>query len=326
MYNIEKGKGMNRTQKTGYVLTVFGAVCWALSGACGQYLFDHRGLDADWLVTVRLTMAGLLLVLYSLGRWRGDAVRIFRDKRAVGGLLVFAVFGMAMCQYSYFRSIELFNAATATTLQYTGPALVLLWLALREKRMPTRRELVAVCCAMGGAFLLATHGEPSQMALSPKALLWCVLAAVSVAVYSVQPRGLIAQFGTMPVTGFGMLLGGLGLCVIFRPWHVVGQWDVVTILGMLYIIIFGTICAFCCYLEGVRRIGAAKGSILAAVEPVVSAVLSVFWLGVPLAGMDFGGIALIVAAMVLLGRGEGQASARKTQKTGEEICENRKCQ
>ena len=115
---------MKRTQKTGYVLTVFGAVCWALSGACGQYLFDHRGLDADCLVTVRLTMAGLLLVLYSLGRWRGDAVRIFRDKRAVGGLLVFAVFGMAMCQYSYFRSIELSNAATATTLQYTGPALV----------------------------------------------------------------------------------------------------------------------------------------------------------------------------------------------------------
>lgn len=309
-------------KKTGYVLTVFGAVCWAFSGACGQYLFEHRGLDADWLVSVRLTMAGLLLVLYSLGRWRGGALRIFRDKRSVGALAVFAVFGMAMCQYSYFRSIELSNAATATTLQYTGPALVLIWLALREKRMPTRRELIAVLCAMGGAFLLATHGDPSELALSPKALVWCVLAAVSVAVYSVQPRGLIARYGTMPVTGFGMLLGGLGLCVIFQPWHVVGQWDWVTVLGMLYIIIFGTICAFCCYLEGVRRIGAAKGSILASVEPVASTVLSVFWLSVPLGGMDFGGIALIVAAMVLLGRDDGQASEQTTQKTREKICES----
>ena len=207
---------------------------------------------------------------------------------------------MAMCQYSYFRSIELSNAATATTLQYTGPALVLLWLALREKRMPTPKELIAVVCAMGGAFLLATHGDPSQMALSPKALLWCVLAAISIAVYSVQPRGIIAKYGTLPVTGFGMLIGGLGLCAVFRPWHIVGQWDAVTVIGMVYIIIFGTICAFCCYLEGVRRIGAAKGSILAAVEPVASAVLSVCWLGVPLIGMDIGGIALIVVAMVLL--------------------------
>lgn len=307
-------------KKTGYVLTVFGAICWAFSGACGQYLFQHRGLDADWLVSVRLTMAGLLLVLYSLARWRGGAVRIFRTRRSVGALIVFAVFGMAMCQYSYFRSIELSNAATATTLQYTGPALVLLWLALREKRMPTKKELIAVVCAMGGAFLLATHGDPSQLALSPKALLWCVLAAVSVAVYSVQPRGLIAQYGTMPVTGFGMLIGGLGLCIIFQPWHVVGQWDAVTALGMLYIIVFGTICAFCCYLEGVRRIGAAKGSILAAVEPVASAVLSVIWLGVPLGGMDFGGIALIVAAMVLLGGDSEHTGDEKTQKNREKIC------
>lgn len=303
--------------KTGYLLTVFGAICWAFSGACGQYLFQHRGLDADWLVSVRLTMAGLLLVLYSLGRMRGSAVRLFRSRRSVGSILVFAVFGMAMCQYSYFRSIELSNAATATTLQYTGPAIVLLWLALREKRMPTRKELIAVACAMGGAFLLATHGDPSQLALSPKALFWCVLAAASIAVYSVQPRGLIAQYGTMPVTGFGMLIGGLGLCVIFQPWHVVGQWDWVTVMGMLYIIVFGTICAFCCYLEGVRRIGAAKGSILASVEPVASAVLSVVWLGVPLGGMDFGGIALIVAAMVLLGGDSDQTEDKNLRKIAE---------
>lgn len=301
-------------KKTGYFLTVFGAVCWAFSGACGQYLFQHRGLDANWLVSVRLTMAGLLLVLYSLARWRSGAVQVFRTRKGVGAIIVFAVFGMAMCQYSYFRSIELSNAATATTLQYTGPALVLLWLALREKRMPTPKELIAVVCAMGGAFLLATHGDPSQMALSPKALLWCVLAAISIAVYSVQPRGMIAKYGTLPVTGFGMLIGGLGLCAIFQPWHIVGQWDAVTVIGMVYIIIFGTICAFCCYLEGVRRIGAAKGSILAAVEPVASAVLSVCWLGVPLIGMDIGGIALIVVAMVLLA---GDSKSSPDNKTAE---------
>lgn len=301
-------------KKTGYFLTVFGAVCWAFSGACGQYLFQHRGLDANWLVSVRLTMAGLLLVLYSLARWRSGAVQVFQTRKGVGAIIVFAVFGMAMCQYSYFRSIELSNAATATTLQYTGPALVLLWLALREKRMPTPKELIAVVCAMGGAFLLATHGDPSQMALSPKALLWCVLAAISIAVYSVQPRGMIEKYGTLPVTGFGMLIGGLGLCAVFQPWHIVGQWDAVTVIGMVYIIIFGTICAFCCYLEGVRRIGAAKGSILAAVEPVASAVLSVCWLGVPLVGMDIGGIALIVVAMVLLA---GDSKSTPDNKTAE---------
>lgn len=195
---------------------------------------------------------------------------------------------------------------------------MLIWLALRDKRMPRPKELIAVACAMAGAFVLATHGDPSQLALSGTALLWCVLAAVSVAVYSVQPRGLIARFGTLPITGFGMLLGGLMLCVVFKPWHVVGRWDGVTVLGMACIIIFGTIVAFSCYLEGVRRIGAAKGSILSAIEPVASTVLSVFWLGVPLGGMDFAGMAMIVAAIVLLA-GDDKAPDEKPCETHEKF-------
>lgn len=287
-------------KKIGYLLTVLGGTCWACSGACGQFLFDNRGLDANWLVTVRLTMAGLLLSLYSVLRWRSKAVEVFRSRKTVGALVVLALLGLALCQYSYFRSIELSNAATATTMQYTGLVLVMVWLVITDKRVPRRSEIIAVVCAVGGAFLLATHGDPSQLVLSGKALFWCLLGAVAFAVYSVQPRGIIARFGTLPVTGFGMLIGGLMMCVIFKPWNVVGEWDMITVLGLAFIILFGTICAFCCYLEGVRRIGAAKGSILAAVEPVVSALLSVFWLGVPLGGMDFAGILLIVAAMILL--------------------------
>ena len=175
-------------------------------------------------------------------------------------------------------------------------------------------------CGGGGAWRRGWVVECGLLVRWPTALVGGVLAAVSVAVYSVQPRGLIVRDGTMPVTGFGMLLGGLGLCAIFRPWHVVGEWDAVTVLGLLYIIIFGTICAFCCYLEGVRRIGAAKGSILAAVGPVASAILSVFWLSVPPGGMAFGGIALIVAAMVLLGRDEGHAPSETMQSTGAKRC------
>lgn len=305
---------MDRREKIGYVLTMFGGICWAFSGACGQFLFQNRGISSDWLVSVRLTLAGLTLTVYSLLRGRGNVLSIFRSAKGVAGIGVFALFGMAMCQYSFFRSIELSNAATATTLQYTGLVLVMLWLALWDKRLPHRSEILAVACAMAGAFLLATHGDPSQIVLSEKALFWCMMSAISFAVYSVQPREMIVQYGTMPITGIGMLMGGIVLCAIFKPWHVVGKWDIVTILGLLYIITFGTICAFCCYLEGVRRIGAAKGSILAAIEPVVSAVLSIVWLGVPLGGMDMGGIVLIIASMVLLAKDKGKESDKNIEK------------
>lgn len=291
---------MEKKNRMGYVLTVFGGTCWAVSGACGQFLFENRGLDANWLVSMRLLLAGLLLSAYSVVRWRGKAFDVFRSWRSVGALLVLGMMGLGLCQYAYFRSIELSNAATATTLQYTGLVLVMLWVAATDRRLPRRREVVAVACAMAGAYLLATHGDPSQLVLSTTALFWCLVGAAAFAIYSVQPRGIISRYGTLPVTGFGMLIAGLALCALFKPWHLVGEWDGVTVAGLLFIVIFGTLLSFCCYLEGVRRIGASKGSILAAVEPVVSALLSVFWLGVPLGTMDFAGIALIVSAMVLL--------------------------
>ena len=311
---------MDKKRKMGYLLTILGGTCWACSGACGQFLFENRGLDANWVVTMRLLLAGLLLSAYSVGRWRSRAVDVFRSAKSIGALLVLGVLGLALCQYSYFRSIELSNAATATTMQYTGLVLVMVWLVISDKRMPRRNELIAVACAVGGAFLLAPHGDPSQLVLSTEALFWCLLGACAFAIYSVQPRAIIAEYGTLPVTGFGMLIGGLGLCGIFQPWHVAGRWDAVTVTSMAYIIVFGTICAFCCYLEGVRRIGAAKGSILAAVEPVASAVLSVVWLGVPLGGMDFGGMALIVAAMVLLAGDDGDKPNKRTCKNREKAC------
>ena len=68
-----------------------------------------------------------------------------------------------------------------------------------------------------------------------------------------------------------------------------------------------------------RRIGAAKGSILAAIEPVASTVLSVVWLGVPLGGMDFAGIALIVAAMILLAGDDAEGTDKKTRKISEKF-------
>ena len=59
-----------------------------------------------------------------------------------------------------------------------GQALILLWVCLRARRLPTRREGVALVLALLGAFLLATHGSLTALALSPQALFWGLCAAV----------------------------------------------------------------------------------------------------------------------------------------------------
>ena len=40
-------------------------------------------------------------------------------------------------------------------------------------------------------------------------LMWGLLSAVGVAVYSVSPVDLLYKYGTLPIVGFGMLLSGI---------------------------------------------------------------------------------------------------------------------
>ncbi|MFR5718562.1 MAG: hypothetical protein ACLUD9_07660 [Anaerotignum faecicola] len=51
-----------KKRTAGICLTLAGGICWGLSGCFGQYLFQKKDITADWLVMVRLLLAGVLLV------------------------------------------------------------------------------------------------------------------------------------------------------------------------------------------------------------------------------------------------------------------------
>lgn len=46
----------------GLSMVLLGAVLWGVSGTAAQVLFQHYGLNPGWLVTVRMSVAGLLLL------------------------------------------------------------------------------------------------------------------------------------------------------------------------------------------------------------------------------------------------------------------------
>jgi len=86
-------------QWRGLVLVILGASFWGIGGTVSQRLFQEQGILVDWLVTVRLLGAGALLLLLS---WLfGDRTQIFkiwRDKKSLIQLLIFAIFGMLAVQ------------------------------------------------------------------------------------------------------------------------------------------------------------------------------------------------------------------------------------
>ncbi len=286
----------------GAALAVFAASLWGVSGACAQYVFEQKGISIDWLVTVRLLIAGVLLLAYARLRLPSQWLVIWQTAHSARQLLAFGVLGMLGVQYTYFAVIEHSNAAVGTVLQYLGPTVIAIYLTVMHQRWPSRHELAAIVLALGGTVLLVTHGELGVLQISTEALLWGLSSALALAFYTLQPVELLKRHDSAVVVGWGMLVGGLAYMGWSQPWSVPGLWDLGTWAAVVFIVVMGTLVPFYCYLLAVKKIGPQHTSLYACAEPLSAALVSVLWLGVAFGWMDVLGSACIVLTIYILSR------------------------
>ena len=286
---------------TGTIVTIAVGILWGVSGVCGQYMFQNKGVTAPWLVSVRLVAAGLLMLCYYFLTDREQTLGIWKSKRDRRDVLIYGLLGMLPCQYAYFQTIEWSNAGTATVIQYLGPALIVIWVCFRTKRMPTLQEIMGVILAVFGVFLIATHGNPTTLALSGRALLMGLASAIAVAIYTLEPARLQRKYDTPLILAWGMTIGGIALTLISRPWTVKGiQTDAEMFTALAFVVVFGTMAGFSLYMTGVKLIGSVKASLYACMEPVSSMILTVLWMKVNFTTPDLIGTLLGIATIIIL--------------------------
>ena len=291
---------MKRYEIIGIILTLLGATLWGVSGTSVQFVGNFRHMNLEWLLTMRLITAGLLTVLYGWIRQGNAIFNVFHNWRDTLGLIVFGVFGMALCQYTYFRSIVIAGAGIATVLQYLAPSMIIIYLLVRYGKRPSRGEIISVILALAGTICLMGNNGFSFESFRSDVLFWGLLSAVGVAVYSVSPVRLLATYGTIPIVGFGMLLSGLVAAALFQQPHSYATWDVWTVVGCFNVVFLGTIVSFNAYLEGVKRIGAVSGSILSSIEPISAAFFGWALLGNQFNWVGILGMAMIIATVIII--------------------------
>ncbi|MGW9526938.1 DMT family transporter [Paenibacillus terrae] len=306
---------MQLRKETGYIFSILGGICWALAGVFGQYLFQFHQISPEWLVPIRLLCAGIILIVVCKIR-RRKVFSVWKEKKDIKDVIIFAIFGAALCQYSYFSAVATSNAATATFICYTSPIFIIIFIALKTRRRPVLYEIVSVCLVVAGIFVVATHGNIHSLYISGESLFWGILAAVTFAIYSIQPQRLMRKFDTLLITAWGMLIGGSMLFVVFRPWNLHGLSNMYAYMAMGIIVLFGTILSYTFFLEGIKRIGATKGSLLSSIEPLVATILSVVWLNETFQIIDLLGFALILSTVIVIARTPSHGSEVQTQTFG----------
>ena len=291
---------MKKNDNTGMLSTFVGGTLWGINGVMGNYLFLNKNVTTPWLIPYRLILAGFLLLSYLYYKKGSKIFDILKNPKDLLQIVLFGLIGMLGTQYTYFSAIQFSNAAIATVLTYFGPTLVLIYMCLREKRKPLKYEIVSICLSSFGVFLLATHGDITSLQISFKALVWGILSALSVVFYTVQPESLLKKYGASIVVAWGMMIGGIFITFVAKPWNISVIFDFVTFLVLMLIIVFGTIIAFILYLTGVNIIGPTKASIIACIEPVAATICAILFLGVTFDFLDVIGFICIISTIFIV--------------------------
>lgn len=290
----------------GVVAALVGGAMWGFSGTCAQYLYQHYEIDPLFITWVRMLGSGILFLILLTSTQRGKLRAIAGDRRELGRLALFGIAGLFLCQFTYTTSVNATNAGTATVLQSLNTVFILAATCLMMRRAPRAMELGGLALALVATWLIATKGNLTALMIPPAGLAWGLINAASCTFYIMYPKHLFARWGSLPVTGIGMLIGGIAAVAI---WGLGGLWGappVVPQLGLdgvlvlAAIVVVGTLAAFGLYLHGVSIVGSVKGGLLGTTEPASAMVFAALWLGTMFTWADWIGLVLMMAMIFLV--------------------------
>lgn len=286
----------------GYGLTIIAALSWGFSGVCGEYLMGHLGVDARYITVTRMIFAGIILLGY-IWKKEGFSMRqqsLLTNKKEVITLVCFVILGLVLMQYSYLVAIQFSNAGTATMLQYLGPILIIMYMCIIQKRLPHYLELGAVMFSFVGSVLLATGGRLNNIIISKEALIWGLLSAVGVLLYTIIPMELIKKYTSTIIFGYGFIIGGAITAGLFKVHTIAVTYSVPMVLALFGMIIVGTVLAFTWYLQGVTLIGPVNASMVACLEPISAVLFSAILFQTHFSSVDVLGMTFIVGGVLLI--------------------------
>jgi drug/metabolite transporter (DMT)-like permease len=281
----------------GYLMLATAAIFWGLTGAMAKYFFN-QALTPLVLVTVRLTLSGLLLLLIiSIGR-----PSLLRLRLAdIGKVFIFGIAGMAAVQFFYLYTISQLNVVTAVFLQYLAPAFITIYAGWWKKESLGRFGLSSLLLALGGSALIVADQAFIGLGQHWAGLLSGFASALALAFYVLSGKSLLERYNSWVVLCYGLLCGAIPLCILESPWTIYNLhygWQTWLFFG--YIVLFATLIPFGLAFMGLRYIKPAPASITLMLEPVMACIFAYLLLGETLNSIQLAGCSLILAAVVVL--------------------------
>ena len=285
-------------QRIGPLLIIIAACFWGCMGIFVRHLGTF-GFSAIQIVSIRITLAALFFALILLVKDRAGFKILPRDIPLFLGLGFGSILFFTVC---YFTAITIMPLSTAAILLYTSPIWIVLMSAVFFREKMNGKKLVALALAFAGCVLVSgISGE----GITLTGLLIGLGSGIGYGLYSILGTVALRRYSPYTVTTYTFLLAAAGSLLICSPADMLSKFSAASYSTSLIFFCFLTalvtaVIPFLFYTLGLRSVEASKAGILATVEPMVATIIGFTCFSEALTLLSATGIALILAAVVLL--------------------------
>ena len=283
------------------ITVLIGATLLGSMGAWGRAVYRFEG-DPMVVVTWR-AIIGVALLVTVLAATRPALLRV--PLAAIPFFLAYGFFGVTLNFWAYFSAVKYTTLAVAITLLYTYPMFVTLFSAICLGERLTRAKLAAAALTVLGSALVAQIHQAEFLRLNLRGILFGLLTALSMAVYSILGKRAVAQYAPWTVVLYAFTGGGLFLALGSGPRLLTAtEYPPVAWLWIVGLALIPSLGGYALFTLGLRDLPASRVSIIATWEVVTAALLGWLLFGEHLTAVQVAGAGLVCAGIAWIQRAE----------------------
>ncbi|MGI6642469.1 MAG: DMT family transporter [Bacillota bacterium] len=303
----------------GYVEVAAASILWALSGPFIRKL-ENEGLTSWDVVLGRAMFSAILLSIWVVSRNVYRKRRLSRHpdestpepilpgRENVGTFLALGFLAVVLAQSTYFYALSQTSVAVAVTLNYTAPFFVMVISYFAYKQPITRDKGISLLGALCGVALVSGFIGIGAKPVTGSffGVFMGLLSGLAYGSQTLVYKRVGRRYGPIYLNLWMMAFGFLELSVlttavtgsipaVFRKLAAGSPrvWSLLALMG-----IGPGLMAFVLFADGINKVDASRGSIVAMCEPVAACLLGYFLLGETLTGSQVLGVALVIGSIL----------------------------
>lgn len=246
-----------------------------------------------FFASIRFIVAGILL----LGVCKCMGIQIGADKQEWGKQSIIGILMLTFGNGAVSYAEQWVHSGIASLVVAMVPLFILVIESVYYKRLMTNTwGIIGLISGLSGIAYLSISGTGKE-GINLFGIIVTLCGCLFWSVGSVYASTIKSKSNVFANAGKQMLGGGFGLLILSVVTGEVGRWNISSsgVFALAYLIIFGSIVAYSCYIYVLRHWSGTKAGTYALVNPIVALVLGAILLKEPLS------INVLITTVLILG-------------------------